>query len=199
VKYRLHARLYDRTTKRANRRIRQRTVDLLRLRPGDTVLDIGCGTGLSFPLLVERLGSTGRIIGIELAPEMLAEARQRVEFADWKNVALIESAVEDGETAAQADAALFHFTHDIMRSPPALENVFRHLKPGARVAAAGAKWAPWWALPVNAIMWSISRRWVTTLEGFGQPWSHLEHYVPNLRVNHARFGGVYIAWRTAGR
>jgi hypothetical protein len=47
-------------------------------------------------------------------------------------------------------------------------------------------------------MWRISRRYITTFEGFDRPWSHLERYVPNLRVKPVLFGAGYIAWgRTA--
>jgi len=54
---------------------------------------------------------------------------------------LICSPVEAAAFNEQADAALFHFTHDILRMPAAMDNVLRHLKPGARVVAAGLKWA----------------------------------------------------------
>jgi len=195
-KYRRHAQVYDRTVGRARLagRIRRETVERLELKSGDTVLDLGCGTGLSFPLFERRIGSDGRIIGIDLSPDMLAKARERVAREGWDNVTLIESAIEDAEIPGQADAALLHFVHDTMRTPDAIGNVIRHLKSGARVAAAGAKWAPWWRLPVNLAVWRISRPYITTFEGFDRPWSHLERYVPDLQVRETAFGAVYIAW-----
>jgi demethylmenaquinone methyltransferase/2-methoxy-6-polyprenyl-1,4-benzoquinol methylase len=48
---------------------RLRAVDLLRLKRGDCVVDLGCGTGLNFDLLVERIGPEGRLIGVDLSPE----------------------------------------------------------------------------------------------------------------------------------
>jgi ubiquinone/menaquinone biosynthesis C-methylase UbiE len=166
------------------------------LRPGDVVLDVACGTGLSFALLEEGVGLEGWIIGIDLSPEMLGEARKKAEAADWKNITLVESSVEEAEIPVQADAALFHFTHDVMRSPAAIENVLRHLKPGGRVVSAGGKRAAWWALPVNAVMFLISRRYITTYEGFRRPWSHLKRFVPDLKVEPRLFGAAYIAWGT---
>ena len=196
-KYRRLASRYDRLVRLAEG-VRRESVERLQLKAGDVVLDIGCGTGLSFPLFEERIGREGTIVGIELSAEMLGKARERIDNAGWQNVTLVESAVENAEIPVEADAALFHFTHDIMRSPPAVENVVRHLKMGGRIVSAGGKWAPWWALPVNLVMWRASSRYVTTFEGFGRPWSHLGPYVPDLRVKSVLFGAGYIAWGTVG-
>lgn len=69
-----------------------------------------------------------------------------------------------------------------MRSPQALENVVRHVKPGGRVATAGAKLAPWWALPVNAVIGYQARKYITTFEGIRRPWTHLASLVPDLQI-----------------
>ncbi|MBI1885556.1 MAG: methyltransferase domain-containing protein [Chloroflexi bacterium] len=196
-KYRRHAATYDRAVARAEP-LRHEAIARLQLQPGDIVLDLGCGTGLSFPLIEQAIGPEGRLIGIELSPDMLANAQERVERAGWQNATLIQAAAHDAEVPVEADTALFHFIHDIMRSPPALENVFRHVKPGGRVVAAGGKWAPWWALPLNLGFWYVARRYITTFEGYARPWSHLDRFVPDLRVESRPLGGVpggaYIAW-----
>jgi SAM-dependent methyltransferase len=70
------------------------------------VLDIGCGTGLNFAALEDQIGPGGRVIGIDLSPEMLAEAHARTERHDWANVTLIESAIEDAAIPVAADPAL---------------------------------------------------------------------------------------------
>lgn len=57
---------------------RQRAVEALNLQQGDTVVEIGCGTGLNFSLLHQAVGPTGRVIGVDLTDAMLAQARQRV-------------------------------------------------------------------------------------------------------------------------
>ena len=184
---------YDRRV-RAVEGVRREAVSLLGLKAGDTVLDIGCGTGLSFPLLEESVGLEGRIFGVDLSGEMLGKARERVDAAGWDNVTLVQSAIEDAEIPVEADAVLFHFTHDIMRMPAALDNVFRHVRPGGGVVSAGGKWAPWWLGPVNLVWWRISRRYVTTLEGYRKPWSHLTTWVADLEVRPRMLGGVYVAW-----
>ena len=197
-KYRRLAATYDRRTGRADP-IRRRAIALLDLRPGDSLLDVACGTGINFPLIQEVIGGGGRVIGIDLTPEMLAKARERVEAAGWRNVTLIESAVEDAAIPGPVDAALFSFTHDVMRSRRALEHVLRHVKPGGRVVAAGSKWASWWAVPVNVVLWYAARQYTTTFEGYRRPWSHLADLVPGLRVEPVLFSGGYVAWgRTTG-
>jgi ubiquinone/menaquinone biosynthesis C-methylase UbiE len=173
--------------------IRRRTVVQLALKRGDTVIDVGCGTGLSLPLLRECVGATGKIIAIEQSPEMLALASERARHNGWENITLLNSPVEEAAIPDDADAALFHFTHDILRTRAAIANVVRHLKPGARVAAAGLKWAPMWAMPVNLFVWQAAMRSVTSLEGLRAPWSNLERLIPGLVVDRMLGGGVYVA------
>jgi ubiquinone/menaquinone biosynthesis C-methylase UbiE len=161
---------------------RQQCVARLALKPGETVLDVGCGTGLSFTDLESRVGAEGRIIGIEQSAEQLAGARALTERSGWQNITLINSPVEDARIPVTADAALFSFTHDIMRTPRAVENVVKSLKPGGRIVAMGGKWAPWWALATNWRTWRGVRNFITTFEGFARPWSHLERLVSSIEV-----------------
>ncbi len=70
---------------------RRRAVEHLNLKPGDTVVDIGCGTGLCFPLLMNRIGPNGHLIGVDISSEMLSHANKKVEYAGWTNVQLIHS------------------------------------------------------------------------------------------------------------
>jgi ubiquinone/menaquinone biosynthesis C-methylase UbiE len=90
AQYREAAPGYDRHMRRFARWQRI-AVERLELRVGDTVMDVGCGTGIVLPLLEAAVGPTGRIVGIELSPEMALQARERVATQGWKNVSVIES------------------------------------------------------------------------------------------------------------
>jgi ubiquinone/menaquinone biosynthesis C-methylase UbiE len=192
-KYRRTAGTYDRRIARTERWRRQ-AIERLLLTSGDVVLDVGSGTGINFGLLEPYVGPSGRIVGIDASSEMAARAEDRVKTAGWVNVELIEAPIEHASLPPAADAALFSLTHDILQSRQAVENVVRALKPGGRVASFGAKWAPWWAVPVNLGVWTIARRYVTTFSGFRKPWAHLEAAGCELSVEEVAMRGAYLAW-----
>ena len=172
---------------------RHRAISYLRLQPGDVVLDVGCGTGMSFEPIQAAIGPSGRLVGIEPCPEMLAGARARVEAAGWDNVTLLEASAEEATAPGPVDAVLFAFTHDVMRSPKALANMLGQVRPGGRLAAAGPKWTAF-APQLNPLVWQVAREYVTSFEGFRRPWAELERVVPDLWVEEAYFGCVYLAW-----
>jgi S-adenosylmethionine-diacylgycerolhomoserine-N-methlytransferase len=137
------ARLYDLTSGepvyRAGRRL---GIDALRLRPGQCVLDVGCGTGLNFPLLAERVGAYGRIIGLDASAAMLRQARHRVERAGWENVRLLEAdamTVDLGrlrkEAGGPVDAALTTYALSLMPDwSAAWRRMHEVVRPGGRLA-----------------------------------------------------------------
>jgi demethylmenaquinone methyltransferase/2-methoxy-6-polyprenyl-1,4-benzoquinol methylase len=78
----------------------------LSLKRGKFIIELGCGTGLNFPFIMERIGSTGRLTGVDLTPGMLDIARMRVERAGWNNVDLIHSDVANFDFPERVDAVL---------------------------------------------------------------------------------------------
>jgi demethylmenaquinone methyltransferase/2-methoxy-6-polyprenyl-1,4-benzoquinol methylase len=185
---------YDRRT-RVYQGYRHRVVESLPLSTGDVVLDVGCGTGLCLPLLTERIGPTGTVVGVDQSPDMLALARQRVADHHWSNVTLIESAVEDVDVPVQPNAALFCATHDVLQSERALDRVFSHLRRGAWVGAVGGKWAPSWMVALNAMVFATHQPYVRDFDGFDRPWRKLSGYVASLRLIDVTTG--YLAFGQA--
>jgi ubiquinone/menaquinone biosynthesis C-methylase UbiE len=113
---------------------RRRAVQALGLRPGDTVIEIACGTGLNFPLIEQAIGPEGRIIGVDLTDAMLAQAQRRIEANGWSNVSLVH-----------ADAAEFDFPDgvDAILSTYALSQVpecGEVIASGAAALAPGGRW-----------------------------------------------------------
>jgi ubiquinone/menaquinone biosynthesis C-methylase UbiE len=132
------ARSYDRDTS-AFQRYREDIVAALPLRPGQVVLDVGCGTGLCCGLLRDKVGPAGGVIGIEESPQMAALAREHVTSQGWRNVTVVQAPAEGAEIGVSADAALFCAVHDIMQSPDALRNVLGRTPGWPRAAASGPR------------------------------------------------------------
>ncbi len=196
-RYRRHAASYDASAARTEP-LRRRTIAKLALRPGDVVVDVGCGTGLSFDLVESAIGPGGRLVGIEQSPEMMALARERVAARGWQNVTLVEAPVEDAAVAGPATALLFNFVHDVLQSPPALARLFAAAAPGARVACQGMKLFPWWAAPANLFVLAKARPYMTTFANLSRPWTAFAPFVPRIERETTMLGMGYIAWGKVG-
>ena len=186
-------RSWRRTTKAApDESVRERTIEHLDLRPGQTVFDVACGAGATLLALSDAVGPGGRVIGIEQSSDMAALARKA---ADGRaNVEVICDSVATFRAPLQADAVLCCYTHDVLQDPAALDHLFAQVRPGARVAVAGLCLAPWWLTPANAwVLWG-ARMYLTTWRGLRCPWSTLSKRCPELRVRSRHHGLTgYIA------
>ena len=189
--YREDARSYDQRTS-AFHGYREAVVEALPVRRGQVVLDVGCGTGLCHSSLLDKVGPQGSVVGIEESPEMAAVARERIEQEGWSNVTVVQSSAEDAQIALVADAALFCAVHDILQSQQALRNVLSKLRPGARVAAGGGKWAAPWMVAVNVPVTMLHAPYVRSFEGFQRPWNHLEQLLEDVHVRELALGSGYI-------
>jgi ubiquinone/menaquinone biosynthesis C-methylase UbiE len=190
---------YDRGLTRLRRfqeGLRRDAVGALGLLPGARVLDIGCGTGASFGRLVRIVGDAGRVVGVDQSAGMLDVARRRIAAEGWTNVQLVDAPVQDA-ALPDADAALFFFTHDLMRTPAALDNVVAAVRPDGRVVTCGARRPSLWLAPVALPMWAFTRRFVTTSEGLARPWDLLADRLVNVAVDLRYLGTTYLVTGTA--
>lgn len=96
------ANFYDVSLDKTYAEHRQQAADALQLRKGLTVVDVGCGTGASFPSLMAGIGESGRLIGADASSGMLQKAKARSRRMGWKNVELLQVEVDDDANANSA-------------------------------------------------------------------------------------------------
>jgi demethylmenaquinone methyltransferase/2-methoxy-6-polyprenyl-1,4-benzoquinol methylase len=171
---------------------RTEAIARLKLVPGETVLDVGCGTGLSFAGLHAGVGAQGRIVGFDPSPQMLALARERVVRQGWTGIELHVATAAHAPLPRGADAALFHFTHDVLRDPASLRHVLSHLRRDARVVACGLQWAPPWLPATNLFVLGAALYSVTCMDGLAQPWDLLAPHLRDVQLHQRGWGGIYI-------
>lgn len=116
--------------------LREETIRLAQIEPGATVLDVGCGTGTLTLRAKAAAGSTGRVYGVDAAPEMIAQARRKAQKAG----AQVEFRAGVIEALDFADGTFDRVLSSLMihHLPPdlqgrALVEVYRVLKPGGQL------------------------------------------------------------------
>jgi ubiquinone/menaquinone biosynthesis C-methylase UbiE len=113
----------------------ERLVERAQLAPGITVLDVAAGRGaVTFPA-AKRVGPRGRVVGIDITPEMLRETAKDVRIGDLRNVELRQMDAEQLEFPDSAfDRVLCGFALWMFPHPHrALQQFYRVLKPGGRL------------------------------------------------------------------
>lgn len=132
---------YDRSLEALYRPHRLRAMLALGVAPGSTVLDLACGTGQNFDLLMGALGTQGRLIGVDASKGMLDQARKRVAAAGWTNVSLVHEDArhlepkrhDDGSLAPFVDFAICTLGFSVIPDwETAFQRSFDLLRPGGR-------------------------------------------------------------------
>jgi len=195
----IRPRFYDFFTAGVSRQYRAAAVERLDLQPGDTVIDLGCGTGLSLRLLGRAVGPEGRVIGVDASPDMLARARQRVEERGWANVELVEAFAQDFQPQAPVDGVLACNVNQLVCSPEVVQNAVGWLKPGGRFAAAGGRRGPGLGGFLRALFLRVTVplmqrersavRWIL----HERPWQELERALGPLEVKQFLAGSAFVA------
>jgi SAM-dependent methyltransferase len=106
--------------------------------PGQTVLDLGCGAGFDALLTAKMVGASGKVIGVDMTPEMIAKARTNAESL---GVLYIELVLGEVEALSLADSSVdFVISNGVFNlcldKPSTLREVFRVLKPGGLLQMA---------------------------------------------------------------
>jgi len=174
---------------------RRRAAALLNLKPGDTVVEVGCGTGLNFKFLRDAVGPEGKVIGVDLTPEMLAGAEDRVKRNGWGNVVLLQGDASEYEFPRGVNGIISTFAITLM---PEYDGIIKNgaeaLTPGGRFVVADFRrpdsWPEW-----------LVRLFVLLIRPFGvtidlaerHPWESIERYLRVADFEEHYFRGVYIA------
>lgn len=119
-----------------NPRLRRKAVAAMALRLGDDVLEIGVGSGRNLPYLLDAVGPTGSVTGVDLSAGMLAEARKLAGRRGAANVTLIESDASTVALDRDFDAVLFSLSYSVIPAevrPAALARAWERLRPGGRL------------------------------------------------------------------
>lgn len=196
--YRRWAKVYDRLTPAYlfgnERRLRKGTIGLLRLQAGQTVLDVACGTGRNFPLILDKIGPTGRLVGVDYTSAMLARARERVEREGWTNVELIQADATSVDLGRKFDAALCTLAMSVIPDyRSALNRMALHVKPRGRLAIGDARRSSLW--------YGFLSNWLADLSAYGacaeviirKPWESLREMVTDFQYEEWFSGFFYVA------
>jgi ubiquinone/menaquinone biosynthesis C-methylase UbiE len=120
-------------------RERRKAVRHLGLTPGDRVLEVSVGTGTNLPLIAEHVGPTGRLVGLDISPAMLARCRQKLRHGS-RETDLVEGEAAHLPFADHAFDAVFHHggIAEFGDRRGAIEEMMRVAKPSAKVVICDA-------------------------------------------------------------
>ena len=179
------------------RGIRPRAVKRLDLKPGDRVLEIGCGTGRNLAHLSRAVGLDGCVYGIDISEGMLAKARASCEKNALANVSLIRSDATEYELPEAVDGAMFSLSYCTMRHrKQALRYAWQQLKPGGRLLMLDAKTLSGW---LGRLLYPLAL-WTLKVTVLGSPdideLKDLKELTGRVEVEELQFGTYFIAFVT---
>ncbi len=140
----------------------KRAISELNLKTGDTVVDIGCGTGAGLPLLYKAVGPEGKIIGVDLSEEMLLEAQRLVTSNRWTNVTLVCADAAKFEFPSKVDAILSAYTLTLVPdSERVISNACKALAPNGRLVVLDMAWPKYFPLWFRHVLFFLQAYGIT--------------------------------------
>lgn len=147
----------------------------LNLKPGDTVVDIGCGTGLNFPLLHQAVGPEGSIIGVDLSDEMLQQARARASAIQSDNIHLVCADAAQFAYPPQVAGVLSTFALILVSNGDrAVGNACRALASEGRLVVLDMAWPNFCPLWWRHVLFFLQKYGVTKEILHRRPWETVQ-------------------------
>jgi ubiquinone/menaquinone biosynthesis C-methylase UbiE len=174
---------------------RKMAVSRLQLAPGDTVAEIGCGTGLNFPYLLDAVGQSGRLIGIDLTDAMLTKAKERVRHNGWQNIELVQADAAAYEFPSGIDGAISTFALTLVPEyDEIIKRVSRALRRGGRLVVADFKKPEHWPMWLIEMGVFLTKPFGVSLDlAERRPWQVMQKHFSSVETTHVYGGFVYIA------
>lgn len=175
------------------RGIRRKAVGRLELKPGASVLEIGCGTGRNLSHLVEAVGEEGRVYGVDLSEGMLDEARELSASAGWRNVNLIRADATEYSLPHPVDGVIFSLSYAVIpEHRQALRHAWEQLRPGGYLVIMDAKLPSGFTgkLLHPFVVWA-SRATVLG-NPYVRPWDELRELTDEVDYEEVQFETYYI-------
>ena len=177
---------------------RKQAISDLGLKAGDTVVDIGCGTGLNFPLLYRAVGPRGTIIGVDLSDAMLAQARQTAEAMQWANVQLVCADASQFDFPPRVNAVLSTYALTLVPGPErVISKATEALTPGGRLVVLDMAWPRYSPLWWRHILFFLRSYGVTEEVLRRRPWDVVQKAMEECLNDVTRrkfwFGFFYLA------
>jgi demethylmenaquinone methyltransferase/2-methoxy-6-polyprenyl-1,4-benzoquinol methylase len=177
---------------------RLQAISELNLKDGDIVVDVGCGTGLNFPLLYQAAGPHGLIIGVDLSDAMLTQARKTAEANHWANVQLECADASQFKFPPRVDAVLSTYALTLVSDPGrVVSNAIEALAPGGRLVVLDMAWPRYCPLWWRHILFFLRSYGVTTDVLRRCPWETvhraMEDHLSNVTRRKFWFGFFYLA------
>lgn len=174
---------------------RRAAVAALAVRPGASVVELGCGTGLNFPLLRAEIGESGSLVGVDLTPEMLAEAEKKIRRHGWSNVTLVREDTTKYRFPSGVDGIISSFMFSIMPTHGDLiRNAAQALRPGGRFVLLDLREPPRWPTWLFKAMIPLVSPFGSSYALFQQrPWEEMARHFRSVTMTEFYGGAVYVA------
>ncbi|MBT8332004.1 MAG: class I SAM-dependent methyltransferase, partial [Deltaproteobacteria bacterium] len=163
---------------------RNRAVSALRLKPGGTVVYIGCGTGLNFSYLLESIRQNGRVIGVDLTDAMLEKAKKRVRRNGWRNIELVHSDAATYEFPAKLQGVVSTFALSFVPEyKQVIKNAASALDSGGKLVVADHRKPDRWPLSLVKFSVMITKPFGVSFDLLKKkPWEAMAVYFPRVTV-----------------